>query len=74
MWSALAVTAVLPALWLMDARRAKRRRRAAGLCAVCGYDLRASRDCCPECGTKPDSAPPIKTRPAGGDRTYLPLF
>jgi hypothetical protein len=46
----VAALAFLPALWCAAVfRRMKRHRQ--GQCPVCGYDLRASAERCPECGT-----------------------
>lgn len=55
------LTALLPALWIVLYRRGRLRRAraaAAGLCSRCGYDLRASAERCPECGTMIPSASP----------------
>ena len=52
-WFLVLTTATLPgaALVRMRRRATALRRAAAGLCARCGYDLRASPTRCPECGT-----------------------
>jgi hypothetical protein len=48
-WSLALFFAILPALRLRGAIRSRRRRRA-GHCPRCGYDLRATPARCPECG------------------------
>jgi hypothetical protein len=54
-WPIVVITALLP---LLRAGRLLRRRRriAMNQCAVCGYDLRATPDRCPECGAKSKGA------------------
>ncbi len=49
-WILVLLLILLPTRSLMARLRARRRRRA-GHCVVCGYDLRSSGGICPECGS-----------------------
>lgn len=51
-WLLVMVSSVLPGVWMVFYLRRRRiMYRSKGLCRECGYDLRASKERCPECGT-----------------------
>ena len=58
-WAPFLVTAAPSAMYLVSRRR--RHRSSRQFCAQCGYDLRATPNQCPECGTprKPEPAPSV---------------
>jgi hypothetical protein len=51
-WFVILLTGALPLLWLVRQHQAHHAARGR-LCPACGYDLRATPDHCPECGTAP---------------------
>jgi hypothetical protein len=55
LWELAAAWVILPVIWLVR-WRSQRLKRLAGCCRVCGYDLRATPDRCPECGAIPTTA------------------
>ena len=62
-WLPAVILGVLPGVWL-SARR--RKRRTFGMCASCGYDLRATPERCPECGRVPVSSEKLHPTRSGG--------
>ena len=50
-WPIVLILLMLPARWLGLRMKAHKRSRV-GLCRKCGYDLRATLERCPECGTE----------------------
>lgn len=51
-WFVALVTAILPTCWLARRKQRANWLRQHNRCTEWGYDLRASSDTCPECGTK----------------------
>jgi hypothetical protein len=64
-WCPTAIFSVLPARAVVRCYKRRRAQAAsAGFCSTCGYDLRATPDRCPECGTVPSNANAVERRRA----------
>ena len=50
LWIPTVVLAIGSISFVLIPRHRRRKRKKLGLCVNCGYDLRASKDRCPECG------------------------
>jgi len=65
-WLLTILFGLWPALFITG-RILRRHRRGAGQCSTCGYDLRATPERCPECGTVIESRNAIP-QPRSGDK------
>jgi hypothetical protein len=63
-WLILALESAM--IWVLARGQRRRQRAEHGLCVKCGYDLRASKERCPECGT-PIPLDKTRDRPPGKD-------
>ena len=63
-WAVILLLTFLAA-WRLSAHLRRARDARQGLCPTCGYDLRASPDRCPECGTIPITQPERSTAGRG---------
>ena len=63
------VCCIVPIIWMIRAirqrlwHRLQFQRAAMGQCLTCGYDLRASKERCPECGTSVAEEPVVNVNP-----------